>query len=109
MGKMSQKGEKFHDHHLEEQIGVEVKNLLRTEMSGSVAAMEREWNEEERQMFSDAYLSSAVELMIPTIAEERRLMRWQHSGKGTPEPKKKSAKRRKPEKKRPAKRRNKKR
>ncbi|NGZ05223.1 MAG: hypothetical protein G8237_02595 [Magnetococcales bacterium] len=99
MGKVSPKASKetgdHLDHQLEEEIGVEVKNLLRAEMNGSVATMERDWSAEERQMFSDAYLGSAVELMIPCVAQERRLMAWQEpprkSGAAAVKQKKKSA------------------
>ncbi|MBF0340370.1 MAG: hypothetical protein HQL95_05330 [Magnetococcales bacterium] len=61
-------------HLLEEEIGVEVKKILRSEMSGSVSAMARELSEDEQQLFSDSYLGSAVELMIPSAGKEQRLM-----------------------------------
>ncbi|MBF0214441.1 MAG: hypothetical protein HQM00_12930 [Magnetococcales bacterium] len=74
MGKSKVQEGNHADHQLEEEIGVEVKKMLRSEMSGSVAAMERELTEEEQQLFSDAYLGTAVELMIPSAGQERRLM-----------------------------------
>ncbi|MBF0271991.1 MAG: hypothetical protein HQL98_08020 [Magnetococcales bacterium] len=74
MGKASARDGKKNEHQLEEEIGVEIKKLLRTDMSGAVATMEREFSEEEQQMLSESYLGSAVELMIPTVGQERRLM-----------------------------------
>ncbi|MBF0165704.1 MAG: hypothetical protein HQL97_14940 [Magnetococcales bacterium] len=71
---MSGLGESGTDHQLEEEIGVEVQNMLRAEMSGNVPAVERELTEDEQQLFSEAFLSSTLEEMIPTVAQERRLM-----------------------------------
>lgn len=67
-------GESGTDHQLEEEIGVEVQNMLRAEMSGKVSVVERELTEDEKQLFSEAFLSSSLEQMIPSVAQERRLM-----------------------------------
>ncbi|MBF0190159.1 MAG: hypothetical protein HQL99_03295 [Magnetococcales bacterium] len=85
MGKALVRDGKKNDHQLEEEIGVEVKKLLRTDLSGTVATMARELSEEEQQMFSESYLGSAVELMIPSVGQERRLMaRVQQTDKDSP-------------------------
>ncbi|WP_420905379.1 hypothetical protein [Candidatus Magnetaquiglobus chichijimensis] len=67
-------GESGTDHQLEEEIGVEVQNMLHAEMNGKVSVVERELTEDEKQLFSEAFLSSSLEQMIPSVGQERRLM-----------------------------------
>ncbi|MEO5345262.1 MAG: hypothetical protein H7834_02650 [Magnetococcus sp. YQC-9] len=62
------------DHQLEEEIGVEVKKILRAEMESQVVTPARELSADEQQLFSDSFLTTSLELMIPSVAQERRLM-----------------------------------
>lgn len=76
MGTIADKNLESHgdDHIMEEEIGVEVKKLLRRNMSGTVP-MPRELTEEEKVMFADSLVGSLVEQMVPSSRKERKLMK----------------------------------
>ncbi|MBF0125868.1 MAG: hypothetical protein HQM02_01520 [Magnetococcales bacterium] len=62
------------DHHqMEEEIGVEVKKILRSNMPGTVGPL-RELTEQENRIFADDLLESVVEAWIPPARAERKLM-----------------------------------
>ncbi|MEO5332538.1 MAG: hypothetical protein H7839_10985 [Magnetococcus sp. YQC-5] len=57
---------------MEEEIGVEVKKIMRTNSIGTVGPL-RELNEEEKLFFTDSYLGSTVDNLVPSVRAERKL------------------------------------
>ncbi|MBF0181485.1 MAG: hypothetical protein HQM03_15790 [Magnetococcales bacterium] len=68
-------GEKVSDHfRIEEEIGVEVRRMLRGNMTGMAAPLP-ELSDQERRIFAEAGLGHAVEELLPSARMELRLTR----------------------------------
>lgn len=63
----------YDDHELAEEIDVEVKKLLRTQMASS-DLLARELTDKEQEIFAESFLGSTVEELIPTPKQELLLM-----------------------------------
>ncbi|MBF0294662.1 MAG: hypothetical protein HQL96_05695 [Magnetococcales bacterium] len=68
-------GDELDDHmRIEEEIGVEVRRMLRGNMTAMAAPLQ-EMSDQERRIFAEAGLGHAVEELLPSARMELRLAR----------------------------------